>query len=243
MTRRRTMPRTSILLGLLALASGCSGGGQTGDSSGDHEPGTNGVSSPCEDEVSDIALDDASALGFSANSVLAFTAARFDSPITWQSIDGVQYSPGAGQSTLALTLTSAGSAEFVRSTLRPSSQESGPAAFPLCPSDRLRLPVHVELSTADGALLESFDGTVEADHAQIAQFSHTFELSALHGHFKVDAIDPSVLPGTGSSVQLTRLSLDASLSSAGVAGSFKAQATSTGTHVSGAVNLNFAHFP
>lgn len=241
MTIRITLPLTSILCAVLAFAPGC-GGGQTGDQSGKNINGGAAEGSPCEDHVSDVALDDASALGFSADDVLDFAARRFDSPLTWQSLDGVQYTPGAGQSTLSLTLSPSGSAALVRSAPRMATGGSGPGLSPLCPSDRLRIAVQAELTTEEGALLESFDSTVEASDAVSASLSQVFALAQLHGNFKVDAVASSVLPGTGAAVQVSELRFVSSLSAAGIAGDLKAQATSAGTNVAGATDLTFAHF-
>ena len=90
---------------------------------------------------------------------------------------------------------------------------------------------------ADGAFLESFEGTVVASNAASASFRYVVDPGLLRGTFKVSAIDSSVLPGTGGSAELGDVSLDASLTPAGISGTLNAQVTSTGPQIAAAKAL------
>lgn len=245
MTMRTTIMNAPLMLSLCVLSAGC-GAGQTGDLSGNHDETGNGtgVSGGCDDHVQRVALDDAAELGFSAARILAFAARSFDTPVSWQAVEGVHYTPDAGHSTLTLTLGAAGAPAFVRSTPHASAEESGATLAVICPPDRLRIPVHAELSTADGALLESFDSRLEASDPAFARLDQALNASTLTGAFTVDSIDSSVLfPGIGGPAELGPLTLGATLSEAGMAGSLAAQISAKGKAVSGATNVLLAQFP
>lgn len=238
MKRRTLLAQTLVLL---ALMPAC-GGGQTGDLSG--ENGKNGSNTSggtgCEDHATDIRLDDAAALGFSAASVLTFVEGRFDSPITWQLVNGVTYSPSASQSTLSLTLTSLGKAQLVHSTPPASGQEGGATIGYLCPPDRVRVAVHAELSTADGALQESFETSVDAASEHLALFDHALAQGELAGTFSAT---PKAVGGPTAKTSIVGFSMHALVAPGGIAGDFTAQLSSIGPEVSSVSSLTFARFP
>ena len=237
MKRRTWLARTCLVL---ALVPAC-GGGQTGDLSGENSKHgkSTGSDDGCDDHATDIAQDDSAALGFSAASVLTFAEQPFESAITWQSVQGATYSPDSSQSTLTLKLSSLGKAQLVHSTPHQSSSGSEATIDLICPPDRLKVAVHAELGTSDGALLESFDGDLEAASEHFATFKHALELGKLSGTFAAAPSDTS----TSTKSAIVGLALDATLAPGGIAGNLTAQLTSTGNEVSSVSFLTFARFP
>lgn len=233
------MNRASLLasgLMFLALAPSC-GGGQTGDLSGQNTTpgGATGSSTGCDDHGSDVALDDASALGFSAQDVLAFTERQFQTPISWKPVDAASYAPGVGASTLSLTLVSLSKAQLVHSTPTPSTNGGGVAIGAQCPPDRLSIAMHAELSTADGALAESFDTNVEAAEAHLAFVQHQIPVAKIAGSFAITPADPIATVGP--------LELNAMLAPGGMAGDLSASLSAIGPEVVSSSPLSMALFP
>ena len=227
----------------LALVAGC-GGGQTGDTSGEnsHPSDTNtGSESGCDEQLSELTPEETSALGFSAQSVLAFAAKSFQAELAWQAVQDVEYVPSASASSVTLSLSSRDQAWLVHSTPKPPSSQGGPAIdlATSCPADRLRIAVRVELGSADGALAETFDGTIDARSAYVATLSQKFVADELVGNFEVTTI---TAPGAIKTA-LENLRVDALISPGGVAGSLRGQIVTTYKEVSGNAPATFAHFP
>ncbi|MEO8903677.1 MAG: hypothetical protein ABI488_15405 [Polyangiaceae bacterium] len=233
------MNRASLVasgLMFLALAPSC-GGGQTGDLSGKNTKpgGPTGSSTGCDDHASDVALDDASALGFSAQGVLAFTEKQFQTPISWKPLHAASYAPGVGTSTLSLTLVSLSKAQLVHSTPTPSTSGGGVAIGVQCPPDRLSIAVHAELTTADGALAESFDTNVEAAEAHLAFVQHQIPVAQIAGSFAITPADPIAT--------VSPLELNAMLVPGGMAGDLSASLSAIGPEVASLSVLSVASFP
>ncbi|HET7543019.1 MAG TPA: hypothetical protein VFK05_24265 [Polyangiaceae bacterium] len=228
---------------VLAMVLGCSGG-QTGDLSGENDKkGRSTGNTGCEDQLSEVELDDASALGFDARGVLAFAEQSFHSELAWQAVDHVEYSPAASQSALSLTLSSKDKAWFVHSVpARSATGEGGTLAEPLCPPDRLRVLVHAELQSADGALAESFDEALEARSPSVATLTRSLVADQIAGSFAITQVTPPASLGTAqASVQ--NLEFVALLTPAGMAGSLTGVLSSTNSQVASASPLTFARFP
>ncbi|HYP98104.1 MAG TPA: hypothetical protein VER96_05490 [Polyangiaceae bacterium] len=227
-----------------ALVVGC-GGGQTGDLSGQND--RNGRATEggdgCDDQLKEISLDDASALGFDAASVLTFAEQRFQSELAWQALSQVEYSPSASQSSLSLTLSSRNKAWFVHSVPTPSDDKGGGVALALiCPPDRLRMDVHADLQSADGALAESFDGAIEASSRYVATLSRKIDPKQLSGSFAISHVSAPDVAGP-STAAVENLTFDAVLTPGGMAGTLTGQLTSQNAQVASSSVVSFARFP
>ncbi len=201
------------LFGAALLAFGCQSdnGGQSGDFSGqDGEGGPTTGNDSCKDFETPVDADDDSELGFSAESVTAVMAQTFTAPIAWQTVSGVSYAPGAGSTELTITTTPTGEVWYVTSE-RDNQDGAGPAIAVVCSPPRLRIGVDVQVSTADGALNESFSGVIDAASKTITHLTHGFELDEIAGSFAIES-----LPEGG---EVLGLGLDATLSNAGMTGS------------------------
>jgi len=230
---------------MVALVAGC-GGGQTGDLSGENEKhgrnttGSNG----CDDQLTEISLTDPSALGFSAQSVLAFAEQGFQAGLAWQALDQVEYSPSTSETALTLTLRQKGKAFFVHSLpAQPAEgQGAGVLVEVICPPDRLRVGVHAELHSADGALAESFDTSLDAHSAYVATLKLPIVAEQVKGSFEISRVSPdkAIADGTAS---LQGLSFDAVLTPGGMAGALTGQLSSTNGQVASSGIVSFARFP
>jgi hypothetical protein len=134
-------------------------GGQSGDDGDVKQPGTvtPGLPpSPCTTEQTDLGAEDATAFGASAVELLARVAPTATSPFFWVPYDALDvggFAPGPGQTslTLQIALRAGESVQQLISTPLPNTSVEA------CPPTTVTVPVHVELSTADGALAASFD--------------------------------------------------------------------------------------
>jgi hypothetical protein len=144
----------------------------------------------CVDEVTVLTdLDAATALGFAPAEALALAVGEHASPITWgagidETFGAVHVGPESGAGTLTVGITHAGGeARFIHS--KPAgAQDEG--AFALC-SDRVEVDVEVTLSTAGGALAESFPAALRATTARIATIRHDLPIAGLAGSLAVQA--------------------------------------------------------
>jgi hypothetical protein len=201
------------LFGAALLAFGCQSdnGGQSGDFSGqDGEGGPATGGSNCEDTETPIDTGDDSQLGFSADEVIAVVSQGFTAPMAWQSVVNVGYAPGSGSTELTITAAPTGEAWYVTSV--PKNQDgAGPAIAVVCSPPRLRIAVDVQVSSADGALNESFSSEIDAASTTIMHLTQSFELDEIAGSFAIES-----LPEGG---ELLGLGLDVTLSKAGMTGS------------------------
>jgi len=227
-----------------ALVAGC-GGGQTGDLSGknDQDGGDLAAGHGCDEQLSEIPLDDASALGFDARRVLALAAQGYQADLAWQALDHVEYSPSASQSTVALTFQSLNKAWLVHHVPNQSSGEQGGTLVGvICPRDRLRVAVHVDLQSADGALAESFDGALESATPVVATLKHAIDMENVTGSFAITHVTPLDAVGAGTA-SVDNVSFDAVFTPGGMAGALTAQLTSQNSQVASGSSLTFARFP
>ena len=227
-----------------ALVAGC-GGGQTGDLSGENDKKGGDVAAGhgCQAQLSEVSLDDASALGFDARRVLALAAQGFQTDIAWQALDNVEYSPSASQSTVALTFRSLDKAWLVHFVPEESSGEGpGTLVGVICPQDRLRVAVHVDVQSADGALAESFDGALDAGSPVVATLKHAIDPSQVTGSFAITHVTPLAAVGSGSA-SVENVSFDAVLTPGGMAGALTGLLSSMNSQVASASALTFARFP
>jgi len=228
---------------VLALVAGC-GGGQSGDLSGenDRRGGSTANENGCDEQLGEISLDDASALGFDARSVLSFAERTFHADLAWQALDQVDYSPSASQSALTLSLRSLDKAWLVHSvpSQRSNQEGGGTLAALLCPPNQLRIGVHADVQSADGALAESFDGSISARSSYVATLEHAFDVGGVAGSFEIEHATSGIIGGTAT---VQNLRLDTVLTPGGMAGALTAQLSSMNSQVANASNLTFARFP
>jgi len=227
----------------LALVAGC-GGGQSGDLSGESgkKGGSTAAGNGCDEQLNEVSLDDASVLGFDAQSVLSFAQQPFQTDLSWVAADHVDYSPSASQSALTLALSSLDKAWVVHSVPAQSSNQEGGGtlAAVLCPPDHLRMRVHAELHSADGALAESFEGSLNARSSYVATLEHAIDPEHVAGTFQIEHVTSAV---AGGSATVQNLRLDAVLTPGGMAGALTAQLTSMNSQVASGSPLTFARFP
>src|SRR6187431_2477376 len=229
----------------LAVVAGC-GGGQTGDLSGENGRNgkNNGNENGCDDQLTEIALDDASLLGFDAQSVLAFAGQSFHADLAWQALEQVEYSPSASATELTLSLHSQGAAWLVHSVPAKSADDQGGGLLldVICPADRLRVAVHADLQSADGALAESFDASLDARSAYVATLRQPIVAERVSGSFEINRVSaPNVITGGTASVQ--DLTFDAVLTAGGMAGTLTGQLLSGNAQVASSSVVAFARFP
>lgn len=165
-------------------AAGCLGG-QTG---GEGNPSETPDRANCLEVIESIALDEVvSALGFSGAAAVAPVLGSHEASLTWLTdTQPVSYGPEQGVSSIEVVveLGEAGTARWVHTV--PVEQE-GPSTdlAPACASDRLELDVRVMLTTAGGALAESFEATLVAAELRALRLSAELPLDALSGSFAV----------------------------------------------------------
>lgn len=170
--------------GCLSPQSSGQTGGQVGDSS-------------CRESARVVEHDEQTPLGFSAADVLGWIEGTRTAPLAWkaetdQSVaSAISVAPEEGASSIELTIESGdGSIRFVE-----RAAGSGGEDLPgLACSDTLELDVRVQVTTANGALRDVFDGQMVMGAAQHAELTLRLEPSELEGSFVVNSSDPSLVP-------------------------------------------------
>ncbi len=176
-------------------AAGCAGG-QTGGEFG-AENGTGGGTaleggSSCEEDTTELELDEVSPLGFSAEDVLALAEGTHEATLTWAPDEASMATTTLESGTTAVTLVveAAGPASFVDAEPPSSGGTVGMIALGrVCP-DRVDVPVTVTLTTADGALDETLEGTLSATDAGSATLLVPIELDELEGTLSFEVVSP-----------------------------------------------------
>ncbi|MGC4069095.1 MAG: hypothetical protein QM784_31510 [Polyangiaceae bacterium] len=101
------------------VALGCTNsGGQTGEETED----------PCVESRTQLGLDAVSALGFTPRDVLANVGDSVQLPLTWRNLDGIEYGPEAGTSTIELRFEDDARAFWIASEPRRTNLE----LLPIC---------------------------------------------------------------------------------------------------------------
>ncbi len=201
-TNTRGLRRLGVLSLLAALGAGGCAGGQTGGEFGAEE-GTGGEGgggtlhgdesgNACEETLTELALDETSPLGFAAADVLALAEGTHEATLTWAPDESATATTTLepGTTEVALVVEAAGPASFVDAA-PPSSGDSG-GTIDLawdCP-DRVAVPVTVTLTTADGALDETLDGTLSATSAGSAELVLPVDLDELEGTLSFEVVSP-----------------------------------------------------
>jgi hypothetical protein len=179
----------------------CTSGGQTGEGS---EAACKEISTPL------ASVDAVSLLGFSASQILAFATGRHESTLAWHDLQNavlsnaddagvsdVDYSPGPGETPVALTLTYSDGAIRFRH-LEPNN----PAVADWC-SDYMEIDVDASLVTSDGALDEGFATTLYAYSSQQADWRAEIPRSEINGSFRVATYIPTLADGLPLSGSVT----------------------------------------
>jgi hypothetical protein len=127
-----------------------------------------------------LADGDAAALGFEPDELLAVIAGEHRAPLTWRG-----YGVPTGASTeLALTIEPSGDARFVDQTVSGSQHEitfgNTGGRYLRC-GNRLAVDARLRIATADGALNEVVDATVEADSGRYARVVVTLPADEVAG--------------------------------------------------------------
>ncbi|MEZ4383758.1 MAG: hypothetical protein R3A79_20670 [Nannocystaceae bacterium] len=247
--RHLTIP-SALLLVLTAAAcdpldpigSGGDGGGSQNDP-GDgptndpgNDPGEGGYVE-CEETITILdGVDAASPLPFTALDVLSVAIGEHTTPMTWgegldEPIAKVSFGPEAGASELTVDLAyGAGEIRYVASSLAGGGDD----LYGECP-DRLEIDVDVHMTSAGGALDESFTAPLAASVESIAVLRHTLELDALAGAFSLDEVsaDASVGP----------LELEIGVTTDGLFGQASALVEVAVDEFIGATAMNVARWP
>jgi hypothetical protein len=115
-----------------------------------------------------VADGDAVAMGFGPDELLAVIAGEHRAPLGWRGYRG----PAGGNTELALTIEPLGDVRFVDQTVSGSQQEitfgNTGGRYLRC-GNRLAVDARLRITTADGALNEVIDATVEADSGRYAR--------------------------------------------------------------------------
>jgi hypothetical protein len=185
----------TLLTGLVVapLLAGCAGG-QTGDEGETHEL--------CDLRLTPVAADDASRLGFSPSQVLALAEGERTADFEWLPSPQFPYGPESGPSSAALGITGLGDAKLAE-VVTP---------WPCC-ADELKVRVRVSLTTAGGALDESFDAELVARRAESASLTFLLDAERLGGSLAFDpaALGRAKVERLQLDVRFQRTSLDGSL--------------------------------
>lgn len=176
-------------------AAGCAGGqtgGEFGAENGTGGGGTLEGGSSCEEDATELELDEVSPLGFAAEDVLGLAEGTHEATLTWvpdgSAMATTTLEPGITEVTLVVEV--AGPASFVDAEPPSSGSSGGMIELGwVCP-DRVDVPVTVTLTTADGALDETLDGTLSATDAGSATLLVPIELDELEGTFSFEVVSP-----------------------------------------------------
>jgi hypothetical protein len=191
----------------LGLVSACAGG-QTGDLSGEHsETGSTG----CDEHKQKLAGFDEMTDAGSGEQLLAYAEKSFDAPITWKVAGAGQswtVGPESGQGQIHIEVTRGQNAYQL--TYSQKASQSGIEIGAICPPPQLAVDAHVNVSTAGGALAESYDTLLRSSTPGVATLSVPLDLSKLHGELAVSLSDPHA--------KLLQNSLDATLIAEGTTG-------------------------
>lgn len=128
--------------------------------------------------MSELESDEASPLGFSAAEVRAFAEGERRASFHWRESSGISYGPESGDGQATVQLSVSGPARFARVDDARSQQHC---------EDHVRLPVTVALSTAGGALDESFPANLIATSADEALLDAIVPAPELGGAFAFTA--------------------------------------------------------
>ena len=173
------------------------------------------------------------ALGFRAADVMAMAEGSHEAPIFWHQGD-IQFGPESGEGELSVTVSyDGGEVRYVEST---SKYGDGDGALDEGCHDRIEIDAQIELSTAGGALAESFEGTLQAMRADAAMLVHELELDELDGELEVTDIEPE-------DGEATALTLSVGISEFGLFGSFDGGIQIETGDAVGFGGHNYATFP
>jgi hypothetical protein len=198
MSPRRNI-RNIVLLSVASVALGCTNsGGQTGEETNE----------PCVESRSALELDAETPLGGSAGGVLARLGSSIHAPLEWLSVEGVEYGPEKGTSSLSLQFEREAAAFWVDSEPRSADVvELGQ----LC-QDRVEIERFARLSTSEGALDEQFLATLSATQEHDVWLIQIFDPEKLNGRL-------TLTPALG---KWTRLTLQFHFRNGEVSGQFAA---------------------
>jgi hypothetical protein len=193
---KRTTCYTSWVGLALSAALGCDPGpsvpppvgGQSGDDGGGHDPDpeppgpiTPGLPEPpCEPEVTALGAEGATVFGATVQGLIDGLALDAETPLFWVPFDEVApatFAPGPGQSALTLGIALRAGAAAQQTVQVPEAEGA------VCPRDVVSMPVQLALATADGALDEHVDATLEFTNAKVAHLTGRFLPDEVAGSF------------------------------------------------------------
>jgi hypothetical protein len=194
---KRTLHLSSLILLLLGCAARSAGdtappaGGQSGDDGdavpdpGPPTPVPPGLPDPpCDPEEVEVAWDGATPFAGSALDALNRLAPSASIQLYWvpfDSLPGTTFSPGPGPTALALGIRARTDAAVKHVTWARNWPDAS------CPDEALRLPVQVQLESADGALDLQADGVLELASGSAGHLSAELP-AALGGSFHFEQI-------------------------------------------------------
>jgi hypothetical protein len=207
---------TGLALALsLGPLSGCEGG-QTGDLSGQNDgSGTTVEVGGCDEHREKLASFDTMTDAGSANQLLAVAERSFAAPLTWKApAEGQSWSvgPESGSGQVHVAISRGQSAYLL--TYSPHESGGGGATIDIgvtCPPTQLGVEAHADVTTDGGALNESYAVMLRSSSAGVAQLSVPFDPKQVGGELEITSSNPDA--------KLVQLSLDATLTDAGMSGS------------------------
>jgi hypothetical protein len=168
-----------VLVGCVRDPGPSQTGGQSRDGS-DLSPGKGAPPVLCGREDSPFALDVATPFGASALELVSNVAPANESPLFWVPFDGIPgatFTPGPGETSITLAIEPRTGELATLASYLPRLDGA------LCEDDKLHVPVHVTLRSADGALDTSIDAELLFTSATTAELLTGFALDALDGSF------------------------------------------------------------
>jgi hypothetical protein len=189
-----------------------------------------GVMSLADCERSERSLaDDAVSVGFGADEFLGLISGEHSAVLSWESNGSLS----GRSSELVLTVEPLGDVRFVDQEARDNSGGGGVITFGntggryLACGDRLAVDARIRISTADGALNEVIETTVEADSGRYARLRATLLAEQIAG-----SLEPSVESGQGRArTSPVELSLVFGISELGLEAALGAHAEFEGTNI------------
>jgi len=124
--------------------------------------------------TSPLSPQEASPLGFAPEQVLALADGEHRAAFEWQQAPGVNYGPESGAGEVTVGVTATGAAQFARVQASKRGAQC---------DDHVLFPLRVTLSTAGGALDESFAARLRATNADEAALGEVLPAAQLHGAF------------------------------------------------------------
>jgi hypothetical protein len=208
------------------FAIGCSVGGQTGSEGAPVGDG----GTPCARRATELSSEEVSPLGFTLSQLADATRGERSRDVLWgESADAVEFGPEHGPGVITLRVEPRGTGRFVHYELASDATTTTLG----CPVDEVDLDADITLTTAGGALNETFSGQLQATTPASARLQIKIDFPMLAGSFRV------VLPENSSKW----LAIDATLGGEDFSGALYSQIEETGADTSSARIFTYACWP